>query len=226
MLKYKGVYVILMIVKGVGEKLENQKNNGGLIALVIVLCLLVLGLGGYIIYDKFISLEDNQVENNNTNDVGNNNLDEKVYTMSSVYGLYEHEVGTYGDGNKTYARIYLDENGTFMYWLPYPTPVGYAGNYYIENNKVVLNILFQTSGGMLFYPYSDGQITEQGIDQNHTLTVDESGNLSEVTPISKNSELISSYTKQNNETTKSFVESMGSLVKWLNDGYYHNNQNK
>jgi len=41
--------------------LENQKNNGGLVALVIVLFLLVLGLGGYIVYDKFYNTKDNDI---------------------------------------------------------------------------------------------------------------------------------------------------------------------
>lgn len=45
--------------------MENKKNNNGLIALVIVLCLLVLGLGGYIVYDKVLS--NKTLEGNNTN---------------------------------------------------------------------------------------------------------------------------------------------------------------
>lgn len=51
--------------------MENQKNNNGLIALVIVLFLLVLGLGGYIVYDKVLSNNETPV-NETTNNVPSN----------------------------------------------------------------------------------------------------------------------------------------------------------
>ena len=51
--------------------MENQKNNSGLVALVIVLCLLVLGLGGYIIYDKALSNKETPA-NENTNNISSN----------------------------------------------------------------------------------------------------------------------------------------------------------
>ena len=49
--------------------MENQKNNGGLVALVAVLCLLVLGMGGYILYDKVLSNKTTEpiVDNNDNN---------------------------------------------------------------------------------------------------------------------------------------------------------------
>ena len=52
--------------------MENQKNNTGLIVLVIVLFLLVLGLGGYIVYDKVLSNKETPV-NEPTNNVPSNN---------------------------------------------------------------------------------------------------------------------------------------------------------
>ena len=48
--------------------MDNQKNNTGLIVLVIVLFLLVLGLGGYIVYDKVLNSKE-APENETTNDV-------------------------------------------------------------------------------------------------------------------------------------------------------------
>ena len=58
--------------------MENKKNNNGLIALVIVLCLLVLGLGGYIVYDKVLS--NKTLEGNNTN---SNNQDSSTVTLKA-----------------------------------------------------------------------------------------------------------------------------------------------
>lgn len=46
-----------------------EKRNTGLIVLIVILSLLVVGLGGFIVYDKVISndeMEERNVENNNT----------------------------------------------------------------------------------------------------------------------------------------------------------------
>ena len=56
----------------------DKKNNSGLIVLVIVLFLLVLGLGGYIIYDKVLS--NKTLEGNNTN---SNNQDSSTVTLKA-----------------------------------------------------------------------------------------------------------------------------------------------
>lgn len=59
--------------------MENQKNKLRLIALLIVLFLLVLGLGGYIVYDKALSNKEtpkNELNNTNTNTNGNNQTTE------------------------------------------------------------------------------------------------------------------------------------------------------
>ena len=45
--------------------MEEKKNNKGLVWLIVILIILVLGLVGYIIYDKTIK-DDNQLLNNNT----------------------------------------------------------------------------------------------------------------------------------------------------------------
>lgn len=80
--------------------MENQKNNGGLIALVIVLCLLVLGLGGYIFCDKVLNnkkLEDNST-NNSTAVLKADSAKDWVYdadynlptNKESYYGYSDH----------------------------------------------------------------------------------------------------------------------------------------
>ena len=45
-----------------------EKKNTGLIVLVIVLCLLVVGLGGYIVYDKMLDKNINDSDNKGKND--------------------------------------------------------------------------------------------------------------------------------------------------------------
>ena len=53
---------------------EEKKNNKGLYVIIAVLCLLVLGLGGYIIYDKSLS---NIQKDTNTNNKNHNVYKEK-----------------------------------------------------------------------------------------------------------------------------------------------------
>lgn len=60
--------------------MEKEKNNGRLVALIIVLFLLVLGLGGYIVYDKVLSSNSTQPiidGNNNANNNQKNNVVDK-----------------------------------------------------------------------------------------------------------------------------------------------------
>ena len=45
-----------------------EKKNTGLIVLVVVLSLLVVGLGGYIVYDKMLDKSVNDTDNKGKND--------------------------------------------------------------------------------------------------------------------------------------------------------------
>lgn len=54
-----------------------EKKNTGLIVLVVVLCLLVVGLGGYIVYDKML---DKSVNDTNNKDKNDNIIDKNVAT--------------------------------------------------------------------------------------------------------------------------------------------------
>ena len=69
--------------------MEKEKNNSGLIALVIVLFLLVLGLGGYIVYDKVLSNKETPVidtTNDNVGDIDNNYAiyGEKISSLEEI----------------------------------------------------------------------------------------------------------------------------------------------
>ena len=73
-----------------------EKNNKGLIWLIIILIVLVLGLIGYIIYDK-TSLSNNKIENNTTTTtttkkvVDNSKYDE-VISFNITLNDVEHEI--------------------------------------------------------------------------------------------------------------------------------------
>ena len=63
--------------------MEKEKNNGALITLVIVLFLLVLGLSGYIIYDKKLARSNN----NNDNSNANSNYENANNTINEIDGI-------------------------------------------------------------------------------------------------------------------------------------------
>ena len=96
--------------------MEN-KNNTGLVVLVTILSLLVLGLGGYLVYDKF--LDKNNTENNQTNDnnVGdnitnrdNNQENNTTYKLGDVVTLSKIHYTFYDkDLSEQYSKWYVLE---------------------------------------------------------------------------------------------------------------------
>ena len=62
---------------------QNKKNGKGLISVVVILVLLVLGFGGYIVYDKVFNKETKEPEKTETK-VEDNTLKEPSYDLSNV----------------------------------------------------------------------------------------------------------------------------------------------
>ena len=74
-----------------------EKKNTGLIVLVVILCLLVGGLGGYIICDKVIN-KDNDIDNNVVKDIRINTEKDYVYDADYSYdNKYTEFVRKYGN---------------------------------------------------------------------------------------------------------------------------------
>lgn len=84
--------------------MESTKRNNALVIFVIILCLLVLGLSGYIIYDKLLSPNNNQsknIDNNPANSVINDNNLRKT----ALFAIKSEE-------NVGKSLVAIDENGT------------------------------------------------------------------------------------------------------------------
>lgn len=125
-----------------------EKDNKGLIVLVVILSLLVVGLGGYIIYDKVIDVEDkkeilnNNKEDNNVEGNEEENNDNKV-DVSKFYekysGKYEYSLSRTVEEPvetcKDYVTIDLKEDGTYDY--KYSICRGSGGN--AKGNYIVLD---------------------------------------------------------------------------------------
>ncbi len=85
------------------EKKIEKKGNGKLICIIIVLCLLVLGLGGYIAYDKLLNNRDD-----NTKEVDNSN-NEKKGSDSEENITYK----SYNIGDKVTVKLNDTTESTF-----------------------------------------------------------------------------------------------------------------
>ena len=79
--------------------MEEKKNNNGLIVLIIILSVCVLGLGGYIVYDKLFSDDkSNNTVNNNTSSEDKKDAMDIVNNVLSRYS---------GSCNELIDRIFL-----------------------------------------------------------------------------------------------------------------------
>ena len=118
-----------------------EKKNTGLIVLVVVLSLLVVGLGGYIVYDKILNngVSDNENADNIKDD------DSHTYNFSVMEGYYfKQENDT--NGESSYG-LYLLANGMFKIRYAGMAPYGYIGNYTIMGDTLTLNYWFKYNSG-------------------------------------------------------------------------------
>ena len=106
-----------------------EKKNTGLIVLVVILCLLVGGLGGYIICDKVIN-KDNDIDNNVVKDIRINT--EKDYVYDADYS-YDNKYTEFVRKNGNDKVINIDRYGLSV--------SGRIGKQYLSDLKVpYLNI--------------------------------------------------------------------------------------
>ncbi|MDO4963099.1 MAG: hypothetical protein Q4E75_03275 [bacterium] len=135
--------------------MSNEKSKNRLVIIVVFLILIIFGLVGYIIYDKFMS--NNDVINVNEN----NNEEQKIeqsrqYTYEDVAGVYYYETEMYKpiEEEEFYLHnnyfLTLSDDGTFSLDVAVMSHGGLIGNYILKGNKVILNILFSTNNGAGF----------------------------------------------------------------------------
>ena len=136
---------------------QNKKSGKGLIPVVVVLVLLVLGLGGYIAYDKFsvtengktekptqteTQVEDNTIEESSISTVNNN-------STTTIKTIFNNLVGNYSQQKTTtdkdlsctyYAELNLKEDGTYTYQAGCDCGGGIdaSGNYALGVDKIYL----------------------------------------------------------------------------------------
>lgn len=156
--------------------MENQKNNKGLVVLLVIFVILTLVLGGFILYDKVLSNENSDVNNNSNENNSNESIDSinfkflddnknnKQYIVKFnenkyevVYNLGEniHYIGIYN--NKFYysdtSIKYVDLNSEnlsekVLLEIPQPTECshGCAANY-ISKSAIINDTLYFSFSG-------------------------------------------------------------------------------
>ena len=137
---------------------------------IVILVILVLGMGGYLVYNKAIDKDVKEESNTNKTEI---KLTNKEYTYKELAGNYYFETNANFDEIpelKVMFRLVLDENGTFNYQHASQIPEGFLGNYIIDGNKIILNYTFGTGSDSALY-YNVGTTT---------LTIDEEANLTAV----------------------------------------------
>ncbi len=161
-----------------------EKKSKGKTMVIVILVLAVLGLGGYIIYDKFINKEDNTAElqgqikklNQEIETLkSNGNKDESINNLIGAYsGTVEAqaEIGRpieniellIKDAN---SAVYCSQLGTGM--------VCYKGTYIIKDKKIFLH--FTEKHNFEFLGDDNVTKTESGIDNEYEIFTLEQENL-------------------------------------------------
>ena len=136
--------------------MENKSNNKGLIALVIILIIIILGLSGYIAYDKFIAKEEvNKIEKKENKKEEKSIIKDKekdiVYTESD----YEYKKVPVININTADADKLNKEIEEYVDKMSSESDYGeaYALSYdYFENNDVLsIKMTITTFGSSRYY---------------------------------------------------------------------------
>ncbi len=156
---------------------ENKKSTGKTVA-IIILVLLVLGLGGYIAYDKVIVKESRETEEpiKTEKKVVDNSTSTQEETTADYVGAYSGTAevpAEIGRPTETNELLIKDEkNATFCFNIGTGTSC-YKGTYLIKDKVLYLHstekqILDGTSS-------SDMKVTESGNDNSYmTFVIEES----------------------------------------------------
>ena len=196
-----------------------EKNNKGLIILVVILIIMVLSLGGYIIYDKFIDNNKNNVVDKADDKVDNseagNEDDNKVVQDTKEESILGDYVGTKLiniDGTNITTEVsmrLIDENNAMLkVFIPEVDVSTYLGTY-TKTEDGTLNFSFNK------IIWNSGEVTALTPVKNISLKE----NNKEYTYELKNSLTSSSDTVLLSKTTSSDVK------KDLDDAYQTLNNN-
>lgn len=122
--------------------MENNKNSKGLIILIIILIICILGLGGYIVFDKMLNKPTQTTDNtksSTTKPINNESEYDKTTSYDIILNNNNHKIYykyKIVAGNDHYEDIELaKENGEYIY-NELHTEI------YLDNNKINDTIIY------------------------------------------------------------------------------------
>ena len=115
-----------------------KKNNKTLLIICILFGLIILGLGGYLVYDKFIANDEETKESDKKDD------EEKKISKKDLLGTYRYEDSnsdTEGCGVYDSVALSLMDDNTFVFEMIYSCSESaeYTGTYKYEDGKLSFN---------------------------------------------------------------------------------------
>ena len=170
--------------------MEKEKKNNGLIVLVIILSLLVLGLGGYIFYDKVYNEEDidtNEINNDiNESDIFVDNDNTSAFDLE-IKSIDSVEIIVDSPNSKLFVRgtmnLLYDEEKYF--------PVTLSG-YCMDENNNKYSIYGPGTGAISFYNYDKNFVLVNTINSKDGDVIDSNSNMKHASEIDWNNRKITS----------------------------------
>lgn len=112
-----------------------ENKNKGKVIVIIILVLIVLGLSGYIVYDKvYLAGANNEVKEKD------NVVPTPKKTTTSISGSYVYD-GPYNEELTAHLEIKLNEDNTFILYEGVTDAVAYKGTYYLNGSKLILHAI-------------------------------------------------------------------------------------
>lgn len=126
--------------------MENKKNSKGLIVLLIILVLCVLGLAGYIVYDKVLSKNKKTINANNTSTITQKILgtDKNNKNILMKYGYKEININ---NNEKLFPKIKKDI-------IKLETNIENLKKYYINEEYET----FEYDNGKIVYSFNNNKV--------------------------------------------------------------------
>ncbi len=156
-----------------------EKKNTWSVVSIIILSLLVVGLGGFIVYDNYF--RDKDVANNNTKGTTNNSYKTFAKNLKSQFSKYDSNNKNYQYINNHFVEdgyeVYLNKNGNLYVRYFNENLNSKYGTYKIAEDVLsfyAINV-GQDVGNMIFFINEDGTVgsadTEFGIDTDNKITI-------------------------------------------------------
>ena len=155
--------------------MDRSNSKGGLVVgiLIGIIIMLIVGIGLFATNTISFSSKTDNNDSESGNVTAQNNNSNESYTYAKIKGVYTFESekfdGVNGKDSRVAYKLFLYENGTFVYYKAYAINQGEIGNYTIDGNKILLNVLFYTGSDMAIQVIEKEDLKTLIINDNETI---------------------------------------------------------